>query len=148
VQQCEEAIVAQTVADIMTSGNLATVAGTDSVAEAARRMADADTGNVIVIDNGAFTGILTDRDIAVRLVANDMSPATPVSEIASDVDLVTVTPQTPVDEAIELIRSRSVRRLPVLERGRPVGVVSLGDLAMERDPNSALADISAAPRNA
>jgi CBS domain-containing protein len=147
VQQWEDAIVAQTVAEIMTSGNLATVERTESAAEAARRMAAADAGDVIVLDNGAFIGILTDRDIAIRLVANNRSPATPVSEIASDVDVVTVTPQTSLDEAIELIRNRSVRRLPVLERGRAVGVVSLGDLAMERDPNSVVADISAAPGN-
>lgn len=139
--------MAETIAEIMTTGDLATVERTESAAEAARRMAAADAGDVIVLDNGAFSGILTDRDIAIRLVARDKSPATPVSEIASDVDIVTVTPQTSLDEAIELIRSRSVRRLPVLERGRPVGVVSLGDLAMERDPNSAVADISAAPGN-
>lgn len=139
--------MAQTVAEIMTSGNLATVERTESAAEAARRMAAADAGDVIVLDNGAFCGILTDRDIAIRLVANNKSPSTPVSEIASDVDVVTVTPQTSLDEAIELIRNRAIRRLPVLEHGRAVGVVSLGDLAMERDPNSAVADISAAPGN-
>lgn len=139
--------MAHTIAEIMTDGNLATVERNESAAEAARRMAAADAGNVIVLDNGAFSGILTDRDIAIRLVANDKSPSTPVSEIVSDTDLVTVTPQTTIDQAIELIRSRSVRRLPVVERGRAVGVVSLGDLAMERDPRSAVADISAAPGN-
>jgi CBS domain-containing protein len=144
----EEAAVVQTVAEIMTSGNLATVERTESAAEAARRMQAADVGDVLVLDNGSFSGILTDRDIAIRLVAHDRSPSTPVSEIVSDAEIVTVTPQTSLDQAIELIRDRSVRRLPVLERGRAVGVVSLGDLAMERDPNSALADISAAPGNA
>ncbi len=139
--------MAQTIADIMSSGNLATVERTDSVAEAARRMAAADVGDVLVLDNGAFTGILTDRDIAVRLVAHEKSPATPVSEIASDTGVVTATPQTSIDQAIDLIRSRAVRRLPVLDRGRAVGVVSLGDLAMEREPHSAVADISAAPGN-
>lgn len=139
--------MAETIAEIMTSGNLATVERTESAAEAARRMAAADAGDVIVLDNGAFSGILTDRDIAIRLVARDKSPETPVSEIVSDVDIVTVTPHTSLDDAIELIRSRSVRRLPVLDRGRAVGVVSLGDLAMERDPHSAVADISAAPGN-
>jgi CBS domain-containing protein len=138
--------VVQTVAEIMTS-NLATVERTDSAAEAARRMAAADAGDVIVLDNGTFSGILTDRDIAIRLVATDRDPSTPVSEIVSDTDIVTVTPQTSIDQAIELIRSRSVRRLPVLERGRAVGIVSLSDVTMERDPHSAVADISAAPGN-
>jgi CBS domain-containing protein len=130
----------------MTS-DLATVERTDSAAEAARRMSAADAGDVIVLDNGKFSGILTDRDIAIRLVATGKDPSTPVSEIVSDTDIVTVTPQTSVDQAIELIRSRAVRRLPVLERGRAVGVVSLSDVAMERDPHSAVADISAAPGN-
>ena len=139
--------MAQTIADIMTTGNLATVERTESAAEAARRMAAADAGNVLVLDNGAFSGIVTDRDIAIRLVASDKSPSTPVSEIVSDTDVATVTPQTTIEQAIELIRNRSVRRLPVIERGRAIGVVSLGDLAMERDPCSAVADISAAPGN-
>jgi CBS domain-containing protein len=138
--------VVQTVAEIMTS-DLATVERTDSAAEAARRMSAADAGDVIVLDNGKFSGILTDRDIAIRLVATGQDPFTPVSEIVSDTDIVTVTPQTSVDEAIELIRSRAVRRLPVLERGRAVGIVSLSDVAMERDPHSTVADISAAPGN-
>lgn len=140
--------MAQTIAEIMTSDNLATVERTESAAEAALRMAAADAGNVLVLENGTFSGILTDRDITIRLVADDKSPTTPVSEIVSDTDVVTVTPQTTIDQAIELIRTRSVRRLPILKRGRAVGVVSLGDLAMERDPRSAVADISAAPGNA
>ena len=55
---------------------------------------------------------------------------------------------TPVEEAVRLMRDRAVRRLPVVDGDRPVGVISLGDLAMERDPSSALADISEAPPNA
>jgi predicted transcriptional regulator len=58
---------------------------------------------------------------------------------------MTVSSDMPVEEAVRLMRDRAVRRLPVVDDDRPVGVVSLGDLAMERDPNSALADISEAP---
>jgi CBS domain-containing protein len=72
--------VVQTIADIMTSDNLATVERNDSAGEAARRMAAAGAGDVLVLDNGKFSGILTDRDIAIRLVARDESPFTPVSE--------------------------------------------------------------------
>jgi CBS domain-containing protein len=140
-------MVTQTISEIMPGGELATVERNESVAEAARRMAAADVGDVIVLDNGRFCGILTDRDIAVRLVARDKSPSIPVSEIASDSELVTVSPQTTVDEAVQLMRSRAVRRLPVVEKGRAVGVVSIGDVAMERDPHSVVADISAAPGN-
>jgi len=58
-----------------------------------------------------------------------------------------VAPDDPVSRAVELMREHAVRRLPVCQDGRPVGIVSIGDLAVEQDPRSALADISAAPSN-
>lgn len=138
--------MAQTVADVMTR-NPATVERTETAAEAARRMAAHDAGDVVVLDNGTACGIVTDRDIAIRLVARDRKPSTPVSEIVSDTDVLTVSPDTPLDQAIKLIRAKSVRRLPVVQAGRVVGILSLGDLAIERDPGSALADVSAAEGN-
>jgi CBS domain-containing protein len=138
--------MAQTIADVMT-GNPVTIEGEQSVAEAARRMAANDTGDVIVLDNGAVCGILTDRDIAVRLVAQDKPASTPVSEIVSDAELLTVDPDMPLDQAVQLLRGKAVRRLPVVQKGRAVGMVSLGDLAIERDPDSALAEVSAARGN-
>jgi CBS domain-containing protein len=62
-------------------------------------------------------------------------------------ELATLAPEDTVDEAVRLMRQKAVRRLPVVEAGRPVGIVSLGDLAVEREPESALGDISAAPPN-
>lgn len=138
--------MAQTVADVMTR-NPATIEREESAAEAARLMARADIGDIIVLDNGTVVGIVTDRDIAVRLVAEEKDPRTQVAEIISDRELVTVSPDTPLDQAVGLMRQHSVRRLPVLQQSRAVGIVSLGDLAMERDQNSALADISAAEGN-
>jgi CBS domain-containing protein len=138
--------MAKTVADVMTK-NPATIERGDSVAEAARLMARGDMGDVIVLDNGTVTGILTDRDIAVRLVAQEKDPRTPVAEVVSDSDLISTAPDMPLDQAVRLMRQHSVRRLPVLQGGRAVGIVSLGDLAIERDENSALADISAATGN-
>jgi CBS domain-containing protein len=138
--------MAQTIADVMT-GNPATIERNESAAEAARRMAASDSGDVIVLDNGTVCGILTDRDIAIRLVAQDKDPGTPVAEIVSDADLVTVAPETSLTQAVQLIRGKAVRRLPVVQKGRAVGIVSLGDLAIERDPDSALADVSAAAGN-
>jgi CBS domain-containing protein len=124
-----------------------TVASTSSLEQAARRMRDAGIGNVIIMDGEQITGILTDRDIVVRAVAEGWDPAsTPVGEVASR-DLTTVAPTDPLESAVALMRERSVRRLPVVEDGRPIGIVSLGDLAVERDPDSALGDISAAPPN-
>jgi CBS domain-containing protein len=69
-----------------------------------------------------------------------------VGEIASR-ELTTIDPDESVDSAVALMRERSIRRLPVVEDGRPVGIVSLGDLALERDPDSCLGEISAAPPN-
>ena len=139
--------MAQTVADVMTR-DPATVERTQPAAEAARLMAVHDAGDVVVLDNGTACGIVTDRDIAIRLVAQERDPSTPVSEIVSDADVLTVAPDTPLDQAIKLIRAKSVRRLPVVQAGRVVGILSLGDLAIERDPDSALADVSAAEGNA
>ena len=138
--------MAQTVADVMTR-DPATIERDDSTAEAARRMAAAGAGDVVVLSNGTPCGIVTDRDIAIRLVAEDKPGSTPVGEIVTDTELTTVSPDTPLDQAIQLIRARAVRRLPVVERGRAVGILSLGDLAIERDPDSALADVSAARDN-
>lgn len=116
--------------------------------DAAREMRDSDIGDVILIEGGSVCGIVTDRDIVVRGIASGKDPATTrLDEICSK-DVTTVSSDTPVEEAVRLMRDRAVRRLPVVDGDRPVGVISLGDLAMERDPSSALADISEAPPNA
>ncbi|GGO63846.1 CBS domain-containing protein [Nonomuraea cavernae] len=137
--------MADTVADVMTA-HPATVEADQSVAVAAALMRDNDTGAVIVNDNGRISGIVTDRDITVRLVADDKGPDTPVREACTPA-IEVVGPDTTIDQAVQLMRSHAVRRLPVVEDGRAVGIVSLGDLAMECDPKSALADISAAEGN-
>jgi CBS domain-containing protein len=139
-------IKSQKVADVMTSGPV-TIEREQSVAEAAQLMANDDIGDVIVLDNGTVTGILTDRDIVIRLVAAGKDACTKISDIVSEAELVTVSPDTTIEQAVALMRQHSVRRLPVLQKGRAVGVVSLGDLAIERDDTSALADISAAIGN-
>jgi len=138
--------MAQTVREVMTP-NPRSVDAADTLVDAARLMRDEDVGAVIVRQNDRVEGILTDRDIVVRALADDRDPGeTSVSEIASK-DLVALSPDAGVERAIELMRERSVRRLPVLDGGEPVGIVSLGDLAIERDSASALAEISAAPAN-
>jgi CBS domain-containing protein len=114
---------------------------------AAREMRDHAIGDVLVVEDGRLRGILTDRDIVVRAVAEDLSPCdTKVAEVYSR-DLTHVSPEDDAEEAVRLMRARAVRRIPVVERGRPVGMVSIGDLAMRRDPRAALADISSAPGN-
>ena len=123
-----------------------TVSSTTTLEQAARHMRDAGIGNVIVLDGDQIAGILTDRDIVVRAVAEGRDAQTPIGEVASR-DLTTISPDDTLEAAVELMRERSIRRLPVVEAGRAVGIVSLGDLALERDPDSALGDISAAPPN-
>jgi CBS domain-containing protein len=100
---------------------------------------------VIVVEGEAAEGIVTDRDIVIRGVAEGADPnTTRLGQVVSG-DLTSVAPDDPVQRAIELMREKAVRRLPVLEGGKPVGVLSLGDLAVERDAQSALADISEEP---
>ncbi|MFI7445023.1 CBS domain-containing protein [Nonomuraea indica] len=134
--------MASTVADIMTA-HPAAVEADQPVAVAAALMRDNDAGAVIVNDNGRVSGIVTDRDITIRLVADDKGPDTPVREACTG-EVEAVGPDTSVEQAVQIMRRLAVRRLPVVEDGRAVGIVSLGDLAMERDPDSALGDISAA----
>jgi CBS domain-containing protein len=137
--------MASTVAEVMTT-NPATVEGDQPASVAAALMRDNDAGAIIVNENGRLRGIVTDRDLAVRLVADDKSPQTPVKEACS-ASVEAVGPDTSIEQAVQLMRTHAVRRLPVVEDGRAVGIVSLGDLAVEQDPNSALADISAAEGN-
>ncbi|RSS84121.1 CBS domain-containing protein [Streptomyces sp. WAC06614] len=139
--------MAQKIREIMTE-RLVTTAAQVSVADAARRMRDDDIGDVLVVDDGHLKGVLTDRDLVVRVMAEG-KPAddTTVAEVCSG-DPVTVSPDDDIDKAVTLMRSHALRRLPVTDKERLVGIVSLGDLAVERDDTSALADISgAAPNN-
>ncbi len=108
-------------------------------------MKEHNIGDVVVTEGDQIRGIVTDRDIVVRAVAENKNPLdVRLAEILSD-DLVTLSPQDSVDDAVRLMADRALRRLPVVENGKPVGIVTLGDLAVERDPSSALAGISAAP---
>jgi CBS domain-containing protein len=116
-----------------------------SLVEAARVMRDQGIGDVIIVDGDDASGIVTDRDIVIRGVADGADPnTTRVGQVVSG-DLTSVAPDDTVDRAIELMREKAVRRLPVLQGGKPVGVVSLGDLAIQRDSGSVLADISDEP---
>lgn len=138
--------MADTVREVMSAEPL-TLQSTDSLREAARKMREADIGPVIVEEGGEICGVLTDRDIVVRAIAEGLNPdEASAGEICSR-DLATLEPDQPVEDAIRLMRERAIRRLPVVEEGKPVGIVSIGDLALERDRRSALADISAAQPN-
>ena len=138
--------MAQYLREIMTQKPV-TVQATDTVVAAARSMRDGNIGDVVVVDNGQIQGILTDRDIVVRALAEGRDPArTTVGEICSR-ELTTLSPNDAIGDAEKTMRARAIRRLPVVEGGRPVGIVSLGDLAVEKNPDSTLGGISAAPPN-
>jgi CBS domain-containing protein len=139
--------MAQEIRELMTP-NPMSMPGTASVHEAARAMRDEDIGDVLVIEHNQVCGIVTDRDIAVRIVAEEKDPAaTALADICSH-SLLTVKPSDKVEHAVRLMRTHAIRRLPVVEDGKAVGIVSLGDLAVERDPHSVLGEISAAPPDA
>jgi len=138
--------MAETLREVMRQSPV-TVPPDMNLVEASRTMKEFDIGDLIVMENGTVVGIVTDRDITIRATAEGKDPkSTTLAEIYSK-NLVTIEPDATVDDAVELMRSKALRRLPVVEGNKPVGVVSLGDLAIDRDPSSALADISAAPPN-
>jgi CBS domain-containing protein len=136
--------MAQSIREVMTPDPV-TLPATATLEEAARCMKDEDIGDVLVVDNGVLRGIVTDRDIVIRGLAEGRASAR-LGDICSS-ELVALLPDDSVDDAVRLMREHAVRRLPVVEDGKPVGMVSIGDLAVERDRESALADISAAPAN-
>jgi CBS domain-containing protein len=132
--------------DIM-SPALECMASTESVSAAARAMRERGIGTVLVMEDGGLYGLVTDRDITVRVLAEDRDPlATRLRDICST-DLTVLGPDDDVAQATRLVRERAVRRIPIVADGTPVGVVSIGDLALEADGSSALSGVSAAPPN-
>jgi CBS domain-containing protein len=133
--------------EVMTS-DPTVLPATASVVQAAEVMRRSDIGDVIVLDEtDQICGIVTDRDIVIRAVAEKKDPSdVRLGDICSR-NPVTLSPQDEVGDAVKLMTQKAIRRLPIVEGGVPVGVVSLGDLAVSQDPKSGLADISSAPPN-
>src|SRR3954454_19378447 len=123
----------KSVRDLMSS-NPCSIDSEKSIAHAAKMMRDEDVGLAPIVEGDRLVGTVTDRDIAIRVVAEGKDPeSTKVKEIAST-DLVTVDPQQDLDEALRLIAQHQVRRLPVVEEdGRLVGVVAQADVARNAD---------------
>lgn len=136
----------QSLRDVMTKDPVV-LPPTTTLGDAARRMRDDAIGDVLIEDAGELRGLVTDRDIVVRAVAEGRDVTTTTLADVCSPDLVTLTPSDAVEDAVRLMTEHAVRRVPVVEDGRPVGIVALGDLAVERDPDSALGDISAAKPN-
>ena len=124
--------------DVMTA-NPRCVTPNDSIESAARIMRDEDTGVVPVVENGRPVGMVTDRDIVVRAVADGGQMNRPISEICSGA-IVSASPDMSTREAAQLMSDHQVRRLPVIENERLVGIVSIGDLAVKEGKDGRTGD--------
>jgi CBS domain-containing protein len=114
----------------------ACMAPADTVSAAAKAMKERGVGTVLVLTDGQLSGLLTDRDITVRVLAENRDPQTTrIDEICST-DVAVLGPEDNMDQAARLVREHVVRRIPVLQDGIPVGVVSIGDLALEKAQRS------------
>ncbi|MCA9512882.1 MAG: CBS domain-containing protein [Myxococcales bacterium] len=116
-----------------------------TAAEAAQAMRERNVGDVLVQEDGALCGIVTDRDLVVRCLAAAQDPQSQTLRDLCTQELATLEADASIDDAVEQMRSRAVRRLPIVDGAATLGIVSLGDLARSRDPNSALGRISASP---
>ena len=136
----------ESVRDVMTKRPVA-LEHTATVVDAARAMRDGNFGTVIVVKDGKVCGVVTDRDIVIRAVAASHDPRlATLGEICTE-DVMTVQADEPLAKVVMLMLEKAIRRVPVVEDGRPVGVISLGDLAKKNDEGSTLTEISAAKPN-
>jgi CBS domain-containing protein len=104
-----------------------------SVVEAARLMREGDIGSLPITDDEKLVGMITDRDITTRVVAEGSDPkVTSVSDVYSR-DLISVEPDEGIEEALRLMAHHQVRRLPVVENGRLVGIVAQADIALREN---------------
>jgi CBS domain-containing protein len=133
------------VRDIMTPAPVG-VYYSQTIAETARVMRDAQVGSVLVVNDGSLAGVVTDRDLVIRGLAEGQAPDSPVGPLCSG-DLIGVAADADVEQAERLMREHAVRRLPVINDGQVVGIVSMGDLAVTGDTDSPLAAVSRAEAN-
>jgi CBS domain-containing protein len=132
------------VRDVMSAAPVCMPPG-ESASAAARAMKRHGTGTVLVLTDGRLSGLVTDRDITVRVLAENRDPRTTrIGDICGS-ELVVLDPDDDLAHAARLVRDRAVRRMPVLRDGTPVGVVSVGDLALEKDATAVLSGVSSAP---
>jgi CBS domain-containing protein len=134
----------QTVRDVMTT-DVEYCTPLDNVYEVAVKMRDLDVGAIPIVENDRLIGLITDRDLVVRGIAEKRSGSNQVTNVMSE-NLITVSPSTSVEEAAQLMAKHQIRRLPVVENGKLVGMVSLGDLATnqysDQSAGRALSEVS------
>jgi CBS domain-containing protein len=125
-----------------------TVDSSTDLFAAAQAMRDNDIGDVVVTKpDGGLCGIVTDRDLVVRGIAEGLDSKSATLEDVCSHRLFTVGPDDPIATAVKAMEDNAIRRLPVVDNEKLVGIVTIGDLAVERDPESALGEISAAAPN-
>jgi CBS domain-containing protein len=124
-----ERMMTMKIKEIMTT-DVRAVSANDSISEAANIMKQLDVGAVPVLDNHLLVGIITDRDLVLRAVAEGKNSDERVSTIMTK-NITTVSPDTDVHKAADLMASQQIRRLPIVDNGRLVGIVSIGDMAVE-----------------
>ena len=122
-------MIALKIKEIMTT-DVRTISANDSISEAANIMKQLDVGSVPVVDNNLLVGIITDRDLVLRALAMGKNAQERVSNIMSK-NITTVTPEDDVHKAADIMASKQIRRLPIVENDRLVGIVSIGDMAVE-----------------
>lgn len=137
----------QRVSEVMTPDPV-TLPSSADLRTAAAALRDNAIGDVVVTkDDGTLCGIVTDRDLVVRGLAEGLDATSATLEDICSHELVTAGPDDSIATAVKAMEDHAIRRLPVVGDGGLVGIVSIGDLAIERDPQSALGEISAAPAN-
>jgi len=118
------------ITDLMTPNPVCVPAST-TIADAARRMRDDDIGDVLVMDGAMVQGILTDRDIVIRAIAENLPPKQTTLGSITAHELIMVEQSATVEEAVQAMRERGVRRLLVCDADRKVvGIISLSDVAL------------------
>jgi CBS domain-containing protein len=140
-------MAATTVREIMTRDVINMQVDT-TLDEAARTMRERDIGNVVVAEDDRLVGLVTDRDIVVRAVAEGMDPTTTTLGAIASREIVAVQPEDTAQTAALLMRDQAIRRVLVVDEQGLCGILSIGDLATEIDPDSVLGGISSAAPNA
>lgn len=125
--------------DLMTQA-VVVCSPTSTLAEAARLMRDHNIGDVLVVDGDDLVGIITDRDITVQATARDQNPQDALVQEHMNTDVVTGEPGWKLDRVTETMGKHQIRRLPIVEKGRVVGILSLGDVALRQHNRSAIAE--------
>lgn len=126
----------QQIREIMTS-TVFTINETQSIQEAGAVMSEYNIGSIPVVNNnGEMVGMITDRDITLRSTAQGEGTQTPVSQVMTAQQIVKATPDMDVHQAAQIMADQQIRRLPVVENGQVVGMVALGDMAVENQLNN------------